>query len=84
VNCIPISLDQYGRTVASCSVGETDLAEWLVGNGKFDAIQRKAEHEGRGMWSDSYVEPWLIESASEPVGGQLIAPTTRMLIPSGG
>jgi endonuclease YncB( thermonuclease family) len=70
VTCIPISLDQYGRTVASCSVDRTDLAEWLVGNGlaidwpqyskgKFDAIQREAEHAGRGMWSGSYVEPWL-------------------------
>ena len=70
VSCIPISLDQYGRTVASCSVDRTDLAEWLVGNGlaidwpqyskgKFDPIQRKAEHEGRGVWSGSYVEPWL-------------------------
>ena len=70
VNCIPISLDRYGRTVASCSVDQTNLAEWLVGNGlaidwpqyskgKFDAIQRKAEHEGRGIWTGSYVEPWL-------------------------
>src|SRR5437879_4358603 len=33
VGCIPISLDRYGRTVASCSVGGVDLGEWLVGNG---------------------------------------------------
>src|SRR6202162_1199334 len=33
VSCIPISLDQYGRTVASCSVGGTGLAEWLFGRG---------------------------------------------------
>jgi hypothetical protein len=51
--------------VASCSVDGTDLAEWLVGNGlaidwpqyskgKFDPIQRKAEHEracGRAVMS---------------------------------
>ena len=30
VGCIPISLDRYGRTVASCSVGGVDLGEWLV------------------------------------------------------
>jgi endonuclease YncB( thermonuclease family) len=70
VSCIPISLDQYGRTVATCSVGGIDLGEWLVRNGlaldwpqyskgKFDAIQRDAEHAGRGMWAGSYVEPWL-------------------------
>jgi endonuclease YncB( thermonuclease family) len=70
VSCIPISLDQYRRTVATCSVGGTDLAEWLVGQGlaldwpqyskgKFDTIQREAEHAGRGMWAGSYVKPWL-------------------------
>lgn len=70
MSCIPISLDQYGRTVASYSVDGADLGEWLVRNGlaldwpqyskrKFDAIQREAEHAGRGMWAGSYVEPWL-------------------------
>jgi endonuclease YncB( thermonuclease family) len=70
VSCIPISLDQYRRTVATCSVGDVDLGEWLVRNGlaidwpqyskgEFDAIQREAEHAGRGIWTGSYVEPWL-------------------------
>jgi endonuclease YncB( thermonuclease family) len=68
VSCIPISLDQYRRTVATCSVDDIDLGEWLVRNGlaidwpeyskgKFDAIQREAEHAGRGIWTGSYVEP---------------------------
>src|ERR1700693_6542350 len=30
VSCLPISLDQYGRTVATCSVDGVDLGEWLV------------------------------------------------------
>ena len=70
VNCLPISLDRYGRTVATCSVGGTDLGDWLVRNGlaldwpeyskrKYDAAQRDAEHAGRGIWTGSYVEPWL-------------------------
>jgi endonuclease YncB( thermonuclease family) len=70
ISCIPISLDQYGRTVATCSVDGVDLGEWLVRNGlgldwpqyskgKFDAVQRDAEHAGRGIWAGSYVEPWL-------------------------
>ena len=69
VACIPISLDQYGRTVATCSVDGVDLGGWLVRNGlaldwpqyskgKFDPIQREAEQAGRGMWAGSYVEPW--------------------------
>ena len=70
VNCVPASLDQYGRTVVTCSVGGTDLGDWLVRNGlafdwpqyskrKYDDAQREAEHAGRGMWAGSYVEPWL-------------------------
>jgi endonuclease YncB( thermonuclease family) len=70
VSCIPISLDQYGRTVAACSVAGADLGGWLVRNGlafdwpqyskgKYDGAQRDAEHAGRGIWAGSYVEPWL-------------------------
>jgi len=70
VDCSPISLDRYGRTVASCMVGGVDLAEWLVNSGlaldwpqysrrRYNAAQRDAERAGRGIWSGSYVEPWL-------------------------
>jgi endonuclease YncB( thermonuclease family) len=73
VSCIPISLDQYRRTVATCSVGSADLGEWLVRNGlaldwpqysrgRYDAVQRDADHAGRGMWQGSYVEPWLFRA----------------------
>ena len=27
VNCLPMSLDRYGRTVATCSIGGTDLGD---------------------------------------------------------
>src|SRR6202451_4268765 len=30
VRCLPVSLDQYGRTVARCSVDDIDLGDWLV------------------------------------------------------
>jgi endonuclease YncB( thermonuclease family) len=70
VDCSPISLDQYRRTVAVCSIDGAGLGEWLVRNGlaldwptyskrKYDDVQREAEHAGRGMWAGSYVEPWL-------------------------
>jgi endonuclease YncB( thermonuclease family) len=69
VSCLPISLDRYGRTVATCLVAGVDLGDWLVRNGlaldwpqyskrKYDAAQREAEHDGRGVWAGSYVEPW--------------------------
>ena len=70
VSCVPFSLDQYGRTVASCAVGGVDIEEWLVRSGlaldwpryswrQYDAAQRDAERAGRGIWSDSYVGPRL-------------------------
>jgi endonuclease YncB( thermonuclease family) len=70
VSCLPISLDRYGRTVATCAVGGADLGDWLVRNGlaldwpeyskrKYDAAQRSAEQAGRGIWKGSYVQPWL-------------------------
>jgi endonuclease YncB( thermonuclease family) len=83
VDCSPVSLDRYGRTVAVCSIDGVDLAEWLVRNGlaldwpqyskgKYDKAQRDAEHAGRGIWAGSYVEPWLfracIRSGGKPGG----------------
>src|ERR1700742_3010846 len=73
VDCSPVSLDQYRRTVAVCSIDGVDLAEWLVRNGlaldwpqyskgKYGAAQRDAEHAGRGIWEGSYVEPWLFRA----------------------
>src|SRR6516162_9469961 len=70
VNCSPLSLDPYGRTVATCSVGGTDLGEWLVreglaldwpqySKGRYGEAQHDAERAGRGIWKGSYVEPWL-------------------------
>src|SRR6201987_6143344 len=43
VNCLPLSLDPYGRTVATCSVGGTDLGEWLVCHGSVLAWAQLSE-----------------------------------------
>jgi endonuclease YncB( thermonuclease family) len=62
VGCSPVSLDQYRRTVAVCSIDGVDLAEWSVRNGlaldwpmyskgKYGKAQRDAEHAGRGVWA---------------------------------
>jgi endonuclease YncB( thermonuclease family) len=70
VNCSPINLDRYGRTVATCSVDGADLGEWLVRNGlaldlpqysrgKYGLAQHEAEQGGRGIWKGSHVEPSL-------------------------
>ena len=79
VDCSPVSLDQYRRTVARCSIEGVDVAEWLVRNGlaldwptyskgKYDAAQHDAEHAGRGMWQGSYVEPWLFRACTRRGG----------------
>ena len=69
VSCMPMKLDQYGRTVAACSAGGADLGEWLVTNGlaldwpqfskgRYEAAQHNAERAAHGIWKGSYVEPW--------------------------
>ena len=69
VICQPVSLDRYGRTVASCSVDGTDLAEWLVrhglaldwprySHGRYATAEDEARRNERGIWAGSYVEPW--------------------------
>ena len=79
VSCMPINLDQYGRTVATCSADGTDLGEWLVHNGlaldwphfskrRYQAAQRDAEHAGLGIWKGSYVEPWLYRACIRAQG----------------
>jgi endonuclease YncB( thermonuclease family) len=79
VSCSPVSLDRYGRTVAICSAGGTDLGEWLVrkglaldwpqySKGRYDGAQRDAEHAGRGIWKGSYVEPWLYRACIRASG----------------
>ncbi|WP_442869471.1 thermonuclease family protein [Bradyrhizobium sp. CCBAU 11434] len=70
IGCEPVSTDRYGRTVATCSVSDVDLAEWLVRNGlafdwprysksKYGSAQREAKRAARGVWAGSYVAPWL-------------------------
>src|SRR5215211_6385061 len=83
VNCVPLSLDRYGRTVATCSVDGADLGEWLVRNGlaldwlqyskgRYIRAQSDAERAGRGIWKGSSVEPWLyracIRASGKPSG----------------
>lgn len=74
-----MNLDQYGRTVATCSAGDADLGEWLVQNGlaldwpqfskgRYKAAQWSAERAGLGIWKGSYVEPWLYRACVRAQG----------------
>jgi endonuclease YncB( thermonuclease family) len=83
VSCVPQNLDRSGNTVAICSVGDVDIADWLVrtglaldwpeySKGKYAAAQKAAEHSGDGMWGGQWVEPWgyraCIRAGGNPSG----------------
>jgi endonuclease YncB( thermonuclease family) len=79
VSCAPLSQDQYGRMVASCSVNGIDLGEWLVRNGlaldwpqyskgRYAVVQREADRAGRGVWAGSYVAPWMYRACLRAQG----------------
>jgi hypothetical protein len=48
--------------------------------GMYVKIQREAEHAGRGMWSGSYVAPWLYRSCIRAGGQPTGCSTTRTRI----
>ncbi|MES5482652.1 thermonuclease family protein [Bradyrhizobium sp. INPA03-11B] len=69
VACVEVDRDQYGRTVAVCSAGKVDLADWLVrgglaidwprySKGDYAAAEAEARAKQTGMWSGRFVEPW--------------------------
>jgi endonuclease YncB( thermonuclease family) len=60
---------QPERAVSVCTVGGTDIADWLVRNGpaldwphfsqgSYAAAQTEAKQEQRGMLAGSFKEPW--------------------------
>jgi endonuclease YncB( thermonuclease family) len=68
VVCLQRDTDAYGRIVATCRTGETDLAAFLVRRGHAIAYTRySAEYEMdeaearlalRGAWAGAFEKPW--------------------------
>jgi endonuclease YncB( thermonuclease family) len=69
VDCVEVDRDRYGRAVSVCTVGGTDIADWLVRNGLaldwpqyskggYAGAQANAKREQRGIWAGSFKEPW--------------------------
>jgi len=66
--CEERDIDNYGRTVARCTVGSTDLAAELARAGlalayrqySMDYVDEEADAEnaGRGAWTGRFVAPW--------------------------
>ena len=67
VSCHVAGQDRYGRDLARCAIGVTDLAEWLVREGwavpagdeqgRYRAAGREAEASRKGIWSGSFTQP---------------------------
>ena len=68
VECEETDKDRYGRIVAVCRIGESDLNAWMVAEGWALAYRRyamdytgqeaAAEAARRGIWRGKFVEPW--------------------------
>ncbi len=67
LNCLPQSLDQYGRTLAICSLPDkTDVNAWMVQQGwavsydyanTYGPQQSEAKAAKRGIWSGTFTPP---------------------------
>ena len=68
VRCEGRDRDRYGRLIAVCYVGGTDINAWLVRNGwalayrrysrDYVPEERQAQAEGAGIWRGKFVPPW--------------------------
>lgn len=68
VRCEQRDTDRYGRAVAVCTVGDTDLGAWLVRQGYALAYRRysldyvdeedSARKSRAGIWTGEFIPPW--------------------------
>ncbi|MGJ4887184.1 thermonuclease family protein [Bradyrhizobium sp. HKCCYLR20261] len=79
VRCAPIEGDRYGRIVARCSAGGTDLGQFLVSrglaieepqysHGAYAPDQLAARRGSRGIWSGRFIAPPLYRSCMHAGG----------------
>lgn len=68
-SCVEVDRDRYGRTVAVCTAGGQDVADWLVrgghaldwprySDGAYAGAEKAAQAARRGMWEGSFARPW--------------------------
>ena len=68
VSCRVSDKDRYGRYVATCYSGDTDLNAWMVRNGwavsyrkygtQYVGQETRARAEGLGIWASQFAMPW--------------------------
>lgn len=86
VACVEVDRDQYRRSVAVCSAGKVDLADWLVrgglaidwprySKGDYAAPKPKPTASKAACGADDLSSPGATVNASAPEGGPIAAPT---------
>jgi endonuclease YncB( thermonuclease family) len=68
ISCRRTDTDRYGRMIAICFEGATELNAWMVAEGWAVAYRRysndyvmqeqQAEEAGKNIWSSRFVMPW--------------------------
>lgn len=80
LQCQPRGQDKYGRTLAHCSVNDSDLGAYMVGRGLALATegyvveQAQAKSDRLGLWQGRFVDPrtWRDDGPSGDPGPGLI------------
>ncbi|MGC2780503.1 MAG: thermonuclease family protein [Bradyrhizobium sp.] len=89
LRCIAVDGDRYGRIVARCAVGGTDLGQLMVSrglaieepqysHGHYTADQFAARRASRGLWSGRFVAPPLYRSCMHAGGPPAVCPDGGM------
>jgi len=69
VTCEKVDEDRYGRTVARCAVGGSDLGSMMVNagwaldferysDGHYAFEEERAREAERGLWAGEFIPPW--------------------------
>lgn len=68
VTCVSEGQDKYGRTIATCKLGNEDLNRWLVSEGlalayvqysdRYANVEETARTKENGFWAGAFIAPW--------------------------
>lgn len=86
IRCETEGFDRYGRDLARCYLGETDLNGWMVQQGwalaygDYDREEADARRNSRGMWAGRFEKPssWRKENPREDKDAQTGSETSSL------
>ncbi|MFD1197432.1 thermonuclease family protein [Brucella gallinifaecis] len=64
IRCETSDIDKYGRDLARCYLGETNLNRWMVEQGwavsywDYRSEEAQARHDKRGIWTGTFQAPY--------------------------